>query len=107
MRSRPGYATRKLQTKWNRNCVVPREADKHGEKATRGHPMKIVQSVVAEINQSARTQAAEWEVIYRHAPVGLAVYDRNLRFVRVNDALAKFHNLLPAKHIGRHVEEVN
>jgi PAS domain S-box-containing protein len=69
--------------------------------------MKIAQSVVAELNNNARTQAAEWEVLYHHAPVGLAVYDRNLRFVRVNDALAKFHNLSPAQHVGRGIEEVN
>ena len=69
--------------------------------------MKIAQSVVAEIKENNRAQTAEWEVIYRHAPVGLAVYDRNLRFLRVNDALAKFHNLSPAEHVGRRVEEVN
>lgn len=69
--------------------------------------MKIAEQVAIENSENSRNQAAEWEVIYRHAPVGLAVYDRNLRFVRVNDALAKFHSLAPAQHVGRRVEEVN
>ena len=69
--------------------------------------MKIAEQVAIENSENSRNQAAEWEVIYRHAPVGLAVYDRNLRFVRVNDALAKFHSLAPAQPVGRRVEEVN
>jgi two-component system cell cycle sensor histidine kinase/response regulator CckA len=68
--------------------------------------MKIVGQAVVERDENARNQAAELKVIYRRAPVGLAVYDRNLRFLRVNDALAKFNNLSPAEHVGRRVDEV-
>jgi PAS domain S-box-containing protein len=68
--------------------------------------MKSREQTLAESNGNALNQAAELEVIYRRAPIGLAVYDRNLRFLRVNDALARFNNLSPAKHIGRRVDEV-
>ena len=65
-----------------------------------------LQRALAESEASARKEIAELEVIYRCAPVGLAVYDRNLRFLRVNDALARFNNLSPAEHTGRSVEEI-
>ncbi len=65
-----------------------------------------LQRALAESEASARKKIAELEVIYRCAPVGLAVYDRNLRFLRVNDALARFNNLSPTEHTGRSVEEV-
>src|SRR5579864_601901 len=68
--------------------------------------MKFVEQALAESNGSLRNQAAELEVIYRRAPLGLAVYDRNLRFLRINDALARFNNLSPAQHVGRRVDEV-
>ena len=68
--------------------------------------MKTAERTLIEKNGNTRNQAAELEVIYRRAPVGLAVYDRNLRFLRVNDALARFNNLSPAEHVGRRVDEV-
>src|SRR5215467_7540881 len=68
--------------------------------------MKTVAQTLVESNGSTRSQAAELEVIYRSAPLGLAVYDRNLRFLRINDAMARFNNLSPAEHLGRRVDEV-
>ncbi len=68
--------------------------------------MKIAERSAANNNDNALNEAAELEVIYRRAPVGLAVYDRNLRILRINDALAKFNNLSPAEHVGRRVDEV-
>ena len=68
--------------------------------------MKIAEQNVAEGEQKAQSQVAELEVIYRRAPMGLAVYDRNLRLIRINDALARLNDLSPERHIGRRVEEV-
>ena len=56
--------------------------------------------------KTPREQLTELEVIYRQAPIGLAVYDRNLRILRVNEALAKFNHLTPEQHIGRSVYEI-
>src|SRR5262249_18330713 len=68
--------------------------------------MKVVGHEVAESTGISQSQAAELEVIYRYAPIGLGVYDRDLRVLRVNDALAKFHDLCAVEHIGQLVEEV-
>jgi len=40
------------------------------------------------------------------AGVGLAVIDRDLRYVRVNDALAAMNGLAREAHVGRHIGEV-
>ncbi|CAM4162836.1 ATP-binding protein [Corallococcus exiguus] len=39
-------------------------------------------------------------------PVGFAFYDRDLRYVHVNAALAAMNGLLVEAHLGRHVSEV-
>ena len=68
--------------------------------------MKIAEQNLAEAEPKAQSQVAELEVIYHRAPIGLAVYDRNLRLIRINDELARLNNLSPERHIGRRVEEV-
>jgi PAS domain S-box-containing protein len=49
---------------------------------------------------------AELEAIYRAVPVGVAVLDRELRYVRVNDALAAINGLPARDHIGRTLQEI-
>lgn len=68
--------------------------------------MKTAEQALAEGERNAHSQAEEMEVIYQRAPVGLAVHDRNLCFLRINDALARFNNLSPAEHVGRRVDAV-
>ena len=48
----------------------------------------------------------ELEAIYRSAPVGLCVLDRDLRFVRINERLAAMNGLPAEAHIGRTVREI-
>lgn len=44
--------------------------------------------------------------IYRTAPVGLAFLDREVRYVRVNDALAAMNGPDPAAHLGKRPSEL-
>ncbi len=44
--------------------------------------------------------------IYETAPVGLAFLDRDLRFVRINDALAEINGLPAAAHVGKRASEL-
>jgi PAS domain S-box-containing protein len=46
------------------------------------------------------------EGVLQRAPVGLAVFDSELRFTRVNDALAEINRRPAAEHIGRKAEEL-
>jgi len=54
----------------------------------------------------ARWQLAEIEAYYRTAPIGLAVLDRNLHFVRINERLAEMNGVPAAAHIGRSIHEL-
>jgi PAS domain S-box-containing protein len=50
--------------------------------------------------------ATEFEALYNDAPVGLALFDKNLRYIRVNEAMAEI-NGVPAKlHVGHTLCEV-
>ena len=49
---------------------------------------------------------AELEQLYRTSPVGLCLYDRDLRYVRINERLAAINGRPAEAHIGRTVHEV-
>ncbi|MEL7223933.1 MAG: response regulator [Cyanobacteria bacterium J06576_12] len=46
------------------------------------------------------------ETIYNTSPVGIALHDENLRFLRVNNVLANINGMPAAEHIGKRVHEV-
>jgi PAS domain S-box-containing protein len=54
----------------------------------------------------AREQADELAVMYDNSPVGLAVLDTDLRYLRINRQLAEWNGFPVADHIGRHVSEI-
>lgn len=51
-------------------------------------------------------QLEELASLYRKAPVGLCLFDRNLKFLRINSILADINGLPPVEHIGRTLREV-
>ena len=51
-------------------------------------------------------QFAELTLLYHTAPIGLALVDRGMRFIRVNDKLAQFNGRPAADHIGRTFAEI-
>jgi PAS domain S-box-containing protein len=54
----------------------------------------------------ARRTSALLDSLYGSAPIGLGFWDRDLRYVRVNDALARINNRPAADHAGRSLAEV-
>lgn len=56
--------------------------------------------------QRSRTQLVELEQLYRTAPIGLCLMDRELRFLRINDRLAAINGRPVAAHMGRTLREV-
>jgi PAS domain S-box-containing protein len=46
------------------------------------------------------------DVVFAHAPVGIALLDRDLRLLRVNDRLAEIAGVPAAAHRGRTLEEL-
>ncbi|TCP35843.1 PAS domain-containing protein [Sphingomonas sp. BK235] len=49
---------------------------------------------------AAPTAAAALDALFDTAPLGLGIWDRELRFVRVNASLAQMNGLPPEAHIG-------
>ena len=49
---------------------------------------------------------AALESLLVHAPVGFAFFDRELRFVRVNEVVARINGLPVEAHLGRSVREI-
>lgn len=61
---------------------------------------------VTEARLQEEARLAETEAIYRTAPVGLALLDRDLRYRRCNDRLAEIDGVPADDHPGRRLEEV-
>ncbi|WP_052672255.1 PAS domain-containing sensor histidine kinase [Aliterella atlantica] len=59
-----------------------------------------------QANDTARQQLAELEAIYATAPIGLYFIDTNLRYLRVNEHLAKVNGVPVEEHIGCTVSDV-
>ena len=59
-----------------------------------------------ELEARSREQFEELENIYASVPVGLAVIDRDLRYVRVNEWLAQINGLPAREHVGKTIREV-
>ena len=59
-----------------------------------------------EVTADAERTSALLDSLYRSAPVGLGFWDRDLRYVRVNDALAALNERSPEDHVGRTLAEV-
>ena len=49
---------------------------------------------------------AELDAVFRDSPLGIAFLDLDLRFVRVNEALARMNQVPADEHLGRSVGEV-
>ncbi|MBM4270543.1 MAG: PAS domain S-box protein [Deltaproteobacteria bacterium] len=66
-------------------------------------------SDVTEHKQTEETVKKQLEEItsyYDNAPIGLAVLDTSLRYLRINNRLAEINGISAAKHIGKTVEEI-
>src|SRR5579863_5057448 len=48
----------------------------------------------------------EWDFLYQTAPVGLAIFDRELRFVRVNESLARINGVSVNLHLDAYLRDV-
>ncbi len=67
-----------------------------------------LRDALAEAAQAkhVETRLALLEGLVRHAPVGIAVFDRDLRFVQLNDRIAALDGLTVDAHIGKTPPEV-
>ena len=58
------------------------------------------------LQRSTERHLAELDAVFRDSPLGIAFLDLDLRFLRVNEALAGMNQVPAAEHLGRTVGEV-
>ncbi|HEY0686217.1 MAG TPA: chemotaxis protein CheB [Steroidobacter sp.] len=68
--------------------------------------MREAQANLARNEDLARQRSQEIETLYKTAPVGLAMVDRNLRFLRVNQRFADFAAYDMDSLVGRALEDM-
>jgi PAS domain S-box-containing protein len=67
---------------------------------------KEIEEDLRRSKRDARARFRELKEIYQNAPVGLALLDRDLKFVRINEALARINGLSVDDHVGRYVFDI-
>lgn len=88
---------------WIETHSVPkRESD--GSTLWHGVATDVTERKRTEV--ALRAQHTELENLYATTPVGLALIDRALRFVRINERLAAINGMPVEAHLGRTVEDV-
>jgi PAS domain S-box-containing protein len=60
----------------------------------------------ARLHDAAERSLSLLDTVFATAPVGLAFVDRDLRFVRINEAMAGFNGRPVEAHLGRTIAEV-
>lgn len=68
--------------------------------------LKQVEDQLHDQIQISSNRLNEIESIYRNVPVGLCILDRDLKFVRVNDHLAKIHGIPAEDHMDKKMSEL-
>ncbi|MCD0482345.1 SpoIIE family protein phosphatase [Streptacidiphilus sp. ASG 303] len=68
----------------------------------------MVLAVATDVRSLRRVEEdlAVLDAFFAQAPIGLMVYDTDLRFVRVNEALARMNGVSQEGHLGRRLSEV-
>ncbi|MEV7520394.1 SpoIIE family protein phosphatase [Streptomyces sp. NPDC091371] len=72
----------------------------------RGGTTVLVFAAEARAARRIRGSSAVWDGLFSRSPVGIAVLDTQLRFLRVNPALEAMNGLPEAAHVGRRLVEI-
>ena len=67
---------------------------------------KKTEEALANAQVTLKRQLDEIKFYYDVAPVGLSVFDTNLRFVKVNKRMAEINGIPPEDHVGKSIAEV-
>jgi PAS domain S-box-containing protein len=65
-----------------------------------------LQTLVGRTTRQAQEAAAVLDRFFEAAPLGMVVFDEELRFVRINRRLADMNGAPPAEHAGRRLQDV-
>ncbi|SHK70744.1 ATP-binding SpoIIE family protein phosphatase [Actinacidiphila paucisporea] len=71
-----------------------------------GRPFVLASMVETSRLRTLEHDLAALDSLFNASPLGVAIFDRELRYIRVNDALARMNGVSVADHLGRTVAEV-
>ncbi|MEU9699615.1 SpoIIE family protein phosphatase [Streptomyces sp. NPDC047981] len=71
-----------------------------------GRPGAMLIAVETSEVLRMRDSLAALQSLFTQSPIGLATLGTDLRFIRVNDALARMNGVSPAEHLGKRLTEV-
>ncbi|MFE9423806.1 SpoIIE family protein phosphatase [Kitasatospora sp. NPDC006697] len=71
-----------------------------------GRPLVLATGADLHAVEQVQADLAVLDGFFTQSPIGMAVYDTDLRFVRLNDALARINGLPVADHLGRRIDAV-
>lgn len=99
---------------WSGVFPVRHREGHHVNLEFRTHPITgpdgrpLVLAVASDVSALRRVESdlAVLDGFFTQSPIGMAVYDRELRYVRLNDALARANGLTVPEHLGRRVTDV-
>ncbi|MFT3891047.1 MAG: PAS domain-containing protein [Anaerolineales bacterium] len=60
----------------------------------------------AQLYQKVEEALSELQATYDQTPIGMIQLDRNLRYIRVNETLAKMNGIPVKEHIGKKISEI-
>jgi PAS domain-containing protein len=86
--------------------MFTREQERHKKVSAHLRDMEQAQRALRESEAISSQRLTELLLLYDTAPVGLGFVDPDLRFVKVNETLAKFNGKPMAEHIGRALFDV-
>src|SRR5262249_59489414 len=70
------------------------------------HDLKMAEEALRESEERPRGKKAELENIYQATPVGLSLLDRDFRYVRLNETMAKIEGASVEQALGRSARDV-
>ncbi|MYS83366.1 SpoIIE family protein phosphatase [Embleya scabrispora] len=71
-----------------------------------GNRFVLITSMDSTVVRKVEADLAIREALFDQSPIGVGIFDADLRYVAVNDALAAINRMPVEEHIGRRLEEV-
>ncbi len=72
----------------------------------RGLALRRSAAIIQARESQIRDNLLQLDTLYKTAPVGFSLIDRDLRFVRINDTLAEINGVPAQAHLGRTIREI-
>ncbi|MCW2870342.1 MAG: hypothetical protein JWL99_1662 [Streptomyces oryziradicis] len=71
-----------------------------------GHPFVLASAAETSRLRTMEQELAALDALFDSSPLGVAIFDTELRYVRVNEALARMNGRPAAEHLGRGVRGI-